>query len=169
MEPAEGCHFKWVHTKSPSIQHTYVYSHFDIGSRLRFTIGLMPCTRMFLLSRAPQLRLIEHISAAMPLISRPGYPVNAICHISAFYWPVITSIGVKRFSKWRFLTFEQSMQRTKPPEQRKFHIIYLLDDPTSPQILIYSFYNPTSPVVLPENVQSKNWQSKKNCLLKNVE
>lgn len=36
----------------------------------------------------------------------------------------------------RLLTFVQSIRRTKPPKLRKFHIIYLLDDPTSPQILI---------------------------------
>lgn len=151
--PTQGCHF----TQSPQTTHTHVYPHFDIGSRLRFTMGFWLCTRMFLRSRAPKRRLIGHISAAMPLISRPGYPVNAICHIWAFYWPVITStsVTVRNFfssfsSKRHFLTFEQSIRRTKPPEQRKFHIIYLLGDPTSPQILLYSSYNPTGPVVLPK-------------------
>lgn len=36
----------------------------------------------------------------------------------------------------RLLTFALSIRRTKRPKLRKFHIIYLLDDPTSPQILI---------------------------------
>lgn len=50
---------------------------------------------MFLRPRTPQhQRLSELISAAIPSISRPGYAVNAICHITAIYWPAITSAGV---------------------------------------------------------------------------
>lgn len=151
--PTQGCHF----TQSPQTTHTHTYIPILISGVGYVSQWASGCARACFYARAPKRRLIGHISAAMPLISRPGYPVNAICHIWAFYWPVITSTGVtvRNFfssfsSKRHFLTFEQSIRRTKPPEQRKFHIIYLLGDPTSPQILLYSSYNPTGPVVLPK-------------------
>lgn len=116
------------------------------------------CACFYARSRAPRRRLAGHVSAAMPLISRPGYPRS--CDLPG-PGHLLTGNRVCRCERCSvfslspslqatcFLTFEQSIRRTKPPEQRKFHMIYLLDDPTSPQ----------NPLDIVSIIQPAQWSS----------